>query len=33
MVEFYAAIMFVCALLGWLGYHAVRDPGPESERR
>lgn len=28
MLEFYVAIAVVCALLGWLGYHAMRDPGP-----
>ncbi len=29
MLEFYVAIAVVCALLGWLGYHAMRDPGPK----
>lgn len=31
MVEFYAAIALVFVLLGWLGYHALRDDGARGE--
>ena len=31
MVEFYAAVVLVFVLLGWLGYHAMTDTGEGNE--